>query len=104
MSITKELIDGGIVIKNFVKINTMFYKFFNKEETKTILKIFKIYDGDNNESIYIKNFLDLVDSFFETDKNEQDEIIDEEDEQKIREVVEQVFQENNSEEKYEKDD
>ena len=57
MSITKELIDGGIVIKNFVKINTMFYKFFNKEETKKILKIFKIYDGDNNESIYIKNFL-----------------------------------------------
>lgn len=89
MSITKELIDGGIVINNFVKINTMFYKFFNKEETKTILKIFKIYDGDNNESVYIKNFLDLVDSFFETEKNEQDEIIDEEDEQKTENVFDE---------------
>ena len=89
MSITKELIDRGIVINNFVKINTMFYKFFNKEETKKILKIFKIYDGDNNESVYIKNFLDLVDSFFETEKNEQDEIIDEEDEKKTENVFDE---------------
>lgn len=89
MSITKELIDRGIVINNFVKINTMFYKFFNKEETKTILKIFKIYDGDNNESVYIKNFLDLVDGFFETEKNEQDEIIDEENEQKTENVFDE---------------
>ena len=64
MSITNELIDKAIVIKNFAKINILFYKFFNKKETKQILQIFKIYDGDNNESLYVKNFLDLVDGFF----------------------------------------
>ena len=41
MSITNEFIDECIVIKNFAKINILFYKFFNKKETKQILQIFK---------------------------------------------------------------
>ena len=70
MSITNELIDKAIVIKNFAKINILFYKFFNKKETKQILQIFKIYDGNNNESLYVKNFLDLADGFFNIEENE----------------------------------
>ena len=85
MSITNELIDECIVIKNFAKINILFYKFFNKKETKQILQIFKIYDGNNNESLYVKNFLDLVDGFFNIEENEQDETIDEGDVEETKE-------------------
>ena len=62
--LTNEKINSETLNDNFSNINVFFCKLFNKKELKELLTIFKFYDGNNNESLYIKDFLELINDWF----------------------------------------
>ena len=69
--LTNDKITYEEIKENFVSINTLFYRLFNKKEVIQLLNIFKIYDLNNNKNnTYISNFLELVGEWFKVKINQ----------------------------------